>query len=91
LERPVPVTGGAFFIGLHLVDALVARGSPVHVVGDLSSGRVENIQDHLATGRVELIKAQSWRRPRRCSATPAAALASRSIGDANGTVQPGRR
>jgi UDP-glucose 4-epimerase len=56
-DRPVLVTGGASFIGSHLVDALVTRGARVHVVDDLSSGRVENIQDHLAIGRVELIKA----------------------------------
>ncbi len=56
-DRPVLVTGGASFIGSHLVDALVGRGARVHVVDDLSSGRLENIRDHLAGGRVEFIKA----------------------------------
>lgn len=37
------VTGGAGFIGSHLVDALLARGGEVHVVDDLSSGRRENV------------------------------------------------
>jgi UDP-glucose 4-epimerase len=37
------VTGGAGFIGSHLVDALVARGDEVTVVDDLSSGRRENV------------------------------------------------
>ncbi len=37
------VTGGAGFIGSHLVDALVARGDDVHVVDDLSTGRRENV------------------------------------------------
>ena len=37
------VTGGAGFIGSHLVDALVARGDDVLVVDDLSTGRRENV------------------------------------------------
>ncbi len=52
-SRRVLVTGGASFIGSHLVDALVARGARVRVVDDLSSGRLENIQHHLDAGRVE--------------------------------------
>ena len=37
------VTGGAGFIGSHVVDALVARGDEVAVVDDLSTGRRENV------------------------------------------------
>jgi UDP-glucose 4-epimerase len=37
------VTGGAGFIGSHLVDALVARGDSVLVLDDLSTGRTENV------------------------------------------------
>jgi UDP-glucose 4-epimerase len=39
------VTGGAGFIGSHLVDALLARGDAVSVVDDLSSGRREQVPD----------------------------------------------
>src|SRR5262245_44681305 len=39
----VLVTGGASFIGSHLVDALLARGARVRVVDDLTSGRRENL------------------------------------------------
>jgi UDP-glucose 4-epimerase len=35
------VTGGAGFIGSHLVDSLVARGYSVHIVDNLSSGKGE--------------------------------------------------
>lgn len=37
------VTGGAGFIGSHLVDALVARGDSVRVLDDLATGRRENL------------------------------------------------
>ena len=37
------VTGGAGFIGSHVVDALLARGDEVHVLDDLSKGRRENV------------------------------------------------
>lgn len=42
MERVV-VTGGAGFLGSHVVDALVARGNSVLVIDDLSSGTKENL------------------------------------------------
>jgi UDP-glucose 4-epimerase len=47
------VTGGAGFIGSHLVEALVARGERVRVLDDLSSGKRENLSTVL--GDVELL------------------------------------
>jgi UDP-glucose 4-epimerase len=49
------VTGGAGFIGSHLVDRLVRDGYRVRVVDNLSSGRIENIKHHLDVNSVELV------------------------------------
>ena len=46
------VTGGAGFIGSHLIDRLVARGDKVSVVDNLSSGVIEFIQGHIDSGAV---------------------------------------
>jgi UDP-glucose 4-epimerase len=43
----VLVTGGAGFIGSHLVDELVKRGHEVSVLDNLSTGNLENVRTHL--------------------------------------------
>jgi len=40
------VTGGAGFIGSHMVDLLVERGFRVHVIDNLVGGRAANLQHH---------------------------------------------
>ena len=45
------VTGGAGFVGSHLVDRLVSLGRRVIVVDDLSTGRLANLERALSSGR----------------------------------------
>jgi UDP-glucose 4-epimerase len=47
------VTGGAGFIGSHLVDALAARGNLVRVLDDFSTGLAENLAHH--GSRIEIV------------------------------------
>lgn len=51
------MTGGASFIGSHLVDSLVSKGAKVTVIDDLSSGRLDNLRVHLETDRIRFIQA----------------------------------
>jgi len=50
------VTGGAGFIGSHLVDALVADGREVAVLDNLSTGKMENLSRHLGNGNLHFVK-----------------------------------
>ena len=48
------VTGGAGFIGSHVVDLLVESGYPVEVIDDLSTGRRENLNPKAALHEVDI-------------------------------------
>lgn len=47
------VTGGAGFIGSHMVDLLLDRGFEVTVIDNLAGGRKENVAQHSANPRFE--------------------------------------
>ena len=48
------VTGGAGFIGSHVVDALIERDADVLVVDDLSSGRTENVNERASFVEIDI-------------------------------------
>lgn len=52
----IVVTGGAGFVGSHLVDKLMARGDHVIVVDNFFTGRKENVMHHFGNHRFELIR-----------------------------------
>ena len=50
------MTGGAGFIGSHLIDRLISRGDDVVVIDNLSSGQLSFIEPHLKTGKAVLVQ-----------------------------------
>jgi UDP-glucuronate decarboxylase len=52
----VLVTGGAGFVGSHLVDRLIERGDSVVVVDNLFTGRKGNIVHHFGNPNFEMIR-----------------------------------
>jgi UDP-glucose 4-epimerase len=64
------VTGGAGFIGSHVVEALLARGDEVHVLDNLATGKRENVPDgarlHEADIRTDAARVFAEARPEAC-------------------------
>ena len=55
MRSPVAiVTGGAGFIGSHMVDLLVKEGFAVRIIDDLSGGHTKNLSDHTTNQNVVL-------------------------------------
>ena len=54
----VLVTGGAGFIGSHLVERLLADGNRVVVIDDLSTGRLENLSSMAKDPRLRVIESK---------------------------------
>jgi UDP-glucose 4-epimerase len=57
-SKHVLVTGGAGFIGSHLVERLLADGKSVVVIDDLSTGRKENLVAVRANPRLKFLEAR---------------------------------
>lgn len=49
------VTGGAGFIGSHLVDRLIAQGNKVIVVDNLAGGNLRNLEQHKNNAQLEFV------------------------------------
>jgi nucleoside-diphosphate-sugar epimerase len=55
-DRRTLVTGGASFIGSHLVEKLLSLGARIRIIDNLSSGRFDHINPYVREGLVEFIR-----------------------------------
>ncbi len=56
MTRVIGITGGAGFIGSHLVDRLLAQGHHIIVIDNFFTGRRENLIQHAQEPRLEMIR-----------------------------------
>lgn len=55
MTKPIAVvTGGAGFIGSHMVDVLIEDGFAVRIIDDMSGGHLSNLQNHIGNADVML-------------------------------------
>jgi UDP-glucose 4-epimerase len=57
LSKKVVVTGGAGFIGSHMVDLLLSEGFTVVAIDNLATGRKENLAHHNQNSRLTFLQA----------------------------------
>jgi UDP-glucose 4-epimerase len=74
-RKSILVTGGAGFIGSHLVERLLARGERVVVIDDLSTGRLNNLRAVRKHPRLKVVVAKISA----CPGLPQLARRSRAI------------
>lgn len=56
VSERIVITGGAGFIGSHLVDELIRRGNEVHVIDDLSNGRRDQVPSEAEFHELDIVK-----------------------------------
>ena len=64
-EKTVLITGGAGFIGSHLVEAFLGEGYRVHVIDDLSGGKRGNLAPRAELHELDIRSPGAPRTPRR--------------------------
>ena len=61
-NKSIIITGGAGFIGSHLVDTLLEKRNEIIVLDNFTTGRIQNL-DHL-TSKIQLVEcdiSKPWR------------------------------